>query len=239
MRKLIMTAALVLLAQNGFAAGPWGYVGDAGPSTWGKNYPACNDRQQSPINIFRPVSDAKNKIAFHYQSAEFKLNLDPHNLYALPVEPDANFVEYNGKQYQLQSFHFHVPAEHQVRGKTFPMELHMVHEDSQGDTLVVGVLLQVGDANENIDDIYVSPLKLKKTQMTTNLSKILPASKEFFEYPGSLTTPPCTEGLTWIVMEKPMQVSQKQIDYFKNHVISNNSRPLQALNGRVVEESKD
>jgi carbonic anhydrase len=239
MHKLIMTAVLILLAQNGFAEGLWGYVGDAGPSTWGKKFPECNGRSQSPINIIRPISDAKNKIGFNYQSAQFNLTLDPHNLYFNANEPDANFVLYTGKQYQLQSFHFHVPGEHQVKGKTYPMEMHLIHQDSSGETLVVGVFFQVGKNNDALDDLFISPLKHRKSVTESDLIKLIPAAKEYYQYSGSLTVPPCTEGLTWIVMETPMQVSQKQIDYFKNHVITNNSRPLQSLNGRVIVESKN
>lgn len=239
MRKIAISVLFLLLAQVTFASSNWGYVREAGPANWGKTYPLCLMHQQSPINITDTSINANNKLEFHYKPSDFKFVLNPHNLYVIAPESNKDYVEFNGTQYKLLSFHFHVPSEHTIKGKAYPMEMHIVHKSSKGRILEVSVFLQTSaDKNMNIREIYVQPIKNGKMTTQTNLAKLIPAGSKYFTYSGSITTPPCTEGVTWIVMENPIPITEKQIQFFKDNVIPANNRPVQPLNGREVMESQ-
>jgi len=237
----IILLGVVGVFQNGFAA-DWGYTGNMGPHDWGSaGYSVCSTGQkQSPINITHPVLSSKNTIAFYYQLSEFNLDLNPHNLYGYSQDKNANYLEFNGKRYQLQSLHFHTPAEHEVNGKHYAMELHLVHQNNEGETLAVGIFIKKGLVNATLQKIFVTPLLDKKRNelgsIKINPAKLLPPRGKYFVYSGSLTTPPCQEDVTWVLLKNPVAVSAEQIQFFKKHVIRDNSRPLQAINKRIVSE---
>jgi carbonic anhydrase len=208
---------------------------------WDKEgFPDCGGKQQSPINIIKnnAVKDATlTALTFSYAASTSINELD--NGHTLQVaNSDANSISVNGNSYQLLQLHFHAGSEHQIDGKQFPMEIHFVHKNSSTNKItVVGVMVSEGAANAQVAKIFDNWPSVAdstfKTNKTVSLDSLLPAGKEYYTYPGSLTTPPCTEGLQWVILKQSITMSHSQIEYFKKHY-NGNFRPVQALNGRVV-----
>lgn len=240
MRKILLHFMVLLSAmfvvQNALASTTdWGYTKSTGPSQWGIiGYPLCEDgKQQSPINITNAVSSVNNALAFHYESANFTRKRDAHNLYAYALD-QRDYLEFNGQQYKLQSLHFHTPAEHEIMEKQYPFEGHFIHQSSSGKILVVGVFFKVGKENKTLEKILGTP---KKEIINVDIAQLLTGPKAYYVYSGSLTTPPCTEGLTWVVLANPIELSEQQLQFFREVIMQNNSRPPQPLNNRVVTEN--
>ncbi len=139
-------------------------------------------------------------------------------------------------EFELAQFHFHVPSEHNVDGKSFPMEMHLVHVSEQGEIAVVGVLIEEGSHNPAFEPVVEHiPLESGDEEhlehVQVQIDDLLPADSSTFRYPGSLTTPPCSEGVRWFVLVQHLELSSQQIQSFAR-VISGNNRPLQPHNGR-------
>jgi len=140
--------------------------------------------------------------------------------------------------YKLVQFHFHTPSEEKVNGKAYPMEAHLVHQGADGKMAVVAVFLKEGKANPAFDAVFRGMPKAEGTGHTIddiNAADLLPAERGYFRYVGSLTTPPCSEGVRWQVMKEPVEVSKEQVSAFRK-LYHMNARPVQALNGRKVEQ---
>jgi len=205
-----------------------------------EGFPDCGGMQQSPINIINShaVKDATlTALTFSYATSTSLNELDNGHTLQL-ANSDANSVTVNGNSYKLLQLHFHAGSEHQIDGKQFPMEIHFVHKNfSTNKITVVGVMVTEGSANPEIAKIFDNwPAVADSTfkiNRTVSLDSLLPASKEYYTYPGSLTTPPCTEGLQWFVLKHSITMSHSQIQYFKKHY-NEDFRPVQALNGRIV-----
>ena len=163
---------------------------------------------------------------------------------------DGSSLRLNEKTYTLQQFHLHDPSERHIDGKTYPMEMHLVHQDDRGHILVVGVLLEFGKENQILSRVgdWVEqhtgtrlPRKMETvtTDLTFNLMDLLPANTHHFSYHGSLTTPPCSEGVQWVVLKTPIEISTVQAERFIT-TIGANARPLQPLREReILEELRD
>jgi carbonic anhydrase len=236
MLRLMIFLSLFLAVSNVFAdEDNWGYKASDGPAAWGKiGYAVCaTGREQSPVNITHFDNDAKNKLVFHNQAAEFTRDRkhDAHNLYAYELDKSKNILNYNGTDYVLQSLHFHTPAEHRINGKLYPFEGHFIYQSNSGKFLVVGVFYKLGHENAALETVLGSP---HQKRITFDINQFYPASKAFYTYEGSLTTPPCAEGLTWIVMKQPMAISAAQLHFFKRYIMADNSRPPQPLDNRVI-----
>ena len=152
-----------------------------------------------------------------------------------------SYIELDGEHYDLLQFHFHGPSEHTVNGKPTPMEVHLVHKNTQGGFAVVGVMMTAGKEHAAIKKVWSSMpdkvgSKVNNEKVFVNGTELLPDSRSYYHYSGSLTTPPCSEGVRWYVMQAPIEVSKDQIAKFKS-VIEFNARPVQGLNGRKVQES--
>ena len=150
----------------------------------------------------------------------------------------ANTLTLGSVQYQLVQYHFHGPSEHTVDGKHFPMEMHMVHKAADGRLAVVGVLIAEGVHNKAFEPLWAN-LPAQKGARThfpaikVNVDALLPGTRTSYRYAGSLTTPPCTEGVSWIVLTNPIQLSAGQIGAF-TRLVKHNNRPVQMLNGRTI-----
>jgi len=214
-----------------------------GPSHWGMlspQYMICETgRKQSPINItMAHHGNHQEKLVFHYQTSTLHEMIIGHTI-QVSHTPGSN-VDLNNRTYKLRQFHFHEPSEHHIDGKAFPMEMHLVHQDERGHILVIAVMMEIG-VEEPVFEMLWQRLPEQIGQETSvplkniSLADILPTDKHHFSYSGSLTTPPCTEGVLWIVMEKPLPISQKDVEHFVR-VIGHNARPIQALQGRNIEE---
>jgi carbonic anhydrase len=248
MRKLWITAAAaLLLAGNAYAemeghgdAPHWGYTGEGAPAHWGEldaKYEMCaKGMHQSPINITgAPHMDAP-AITMQYQATPLKV---VNNGHAIQVNYGAgSTLTVDGKTYHLAQFHFHSPSEHTQDGKPYAMEAHLVHKADDGSLAVVGVFLKEGKENPFLARIWSHLPTEVNHEMTVagtevNVADLLPAKKAFFNYSGSLTTPPCSEGVTWLVMDRSVEVSKAQADKFRG-LIHENARPVQPLNDRKV-----
>lgn len=212
------------------------------PETWGGVSGDCDGVIQSPIDIvtFATLKTGLPALQFSYQSFPLSILDNGHTIQVNTNKNDVNnYVSFNGKLYKLKQFHFHAESEHTINGAHAPMEMHLVHATDNGEILVVGLMVKEGEANMLIDKVWgnLPSAKEKEEQKNTaiNVMEVIPAGTGYYNYIGSLTTPPCTMGLQWIVMKEPLQLSTAQIASFRR-LYSHNYRPVQKLNNRVVYE---
>ena len=224
----------------------WTYEGETGPEHWGDlnpDFAACtNGKEQSPINIetSRVIEDEKiADLVINYKPTEFSLSNNGHTIQGNALTKDNSFIVDN-KEYKLAQFHFHTPSEHQFNGKNFDMELHFVNQNANNQLAVLGLMIKEGASNPYLEKAWnVIPTEetteaVKLTE-PIDLMSLLPKDKDSFQYNGSLTTPPCSEAVKWIVLEEPIEMSKEQIDKFRN-IFPDNHRPVQSLNEREVKE---
>lgn len=229
----------------------WGYEGDVDPSHWGSLdpvYSKCGDgKHQSPINIIRDNLGEGVKFNLNYKPIpSFHIAHNEHmeeiidNGHTIQVTvKEGSEITIEGKTYELKQFHFHTPSEHTIDGNYYPMEMHMVHQGSDKSLAVVSVLFTEGEVpNENIDKIiaHIPNSKgdgrhVENTDLDINAA--LPSDIYAYHYIGSLTTPPCSENVQWLVLRDNIALTPDQIDAFSSKIAKNN-RPIQALNDRTV-----
>jgi carbonic anhydrase len=225
---------------------PWSYAGAAHWGDLDPAYAACNTgHEQSPIDIRNPEKADLPPIRFEYKSSPLKYLIN--NGYTIRVNyhdaPESGrFLIASGKRYQLTQFHFHRPSEEYIQGKPYDMVVHLMHESSDGKVAGVAVLLRAGSPNATIQQIWnhmptTQGQEHEVTGVTIDPAGLLPNSLAYYMYMGSLTAPPCSEGVTWFVMKTPLEISPAQIDAFAR-LYPHDVRPLQPLNGRVVKESR-
>ena len=221
----------------------WAYMGDAGPEAWAKLVPeakACREgKVQSPINLLGSFPKGAPILEYDYQPASLSIINNGHTVQVNVSEGGGVRVE--GVQYSLLQFHFHTPSEEQINGRAFDMVLHFVHKSSGGKLLVIALPLQVGGESRSLKPIFDNlpaqesealPLKAVKLDVGT----LLPARPKYVAYAGSLTTPPCSEGVQWFVLREPMRISDKQFKKFIA-IYNFNARPVQPVNGRKILEN--
>lgn len=218
----------------------WGYEEANGPDVWGQlnpDYALCAEGTlQSPIDLVAPTASELPDIMFNYQPSGMSVHHNGHTIEVAPAEE--NWIEVDGERYELLQFHFHAPSEHTVAGKSFDMEMHLVHRNEAGTLAVVGVLIAQGDGNAAFDPLWA---QLPDTPGVTNslenstvdAGDLLPGNRQTYRYDGSLTTPPCSEGVKWNVLTTPIALSETQIAAFKA-VVHDNNRPVQPLNEREL-----
>ncbi|PEO55827.1 carbonic anhydrase [Bacillus toyonensis] len=221
----------------------WSYEGATGPEHWGElkpEYKMClNGQEQSPIDIkteqIKSTVD-NNPLQINYQPISFSIKNNGHSIEGKANSSD-DYLTLGGNRYTLKQFHFHTPSEHQFEGKHADMELHLVHQNDQGQLAVVGIMIKEGQKNEGFAAMWQN-LPYRKNikadvQHTIDIKQILPSDYSSFRYMGSLTTPPCTENVQWIVMKQTIEMSKKQIKVF-HKLFPKNNRPVQPINGRAV-----
>jgi len=224
----------------------WSYSGLTGPGKWAsleKEYSACGlGKTQSPIDI----RDAAVKhadlpaIGFDYKPSPLKLVDNGHTV-QISYAPGSS-ITVDGKRYELVQFHFHKPSEEKVNGRTHAMVAHLVHKDADGKLAVVAVLLGTGQENPLIKTLWANIPKEKEKEVdaasvTINVSDLLPKDRGYYTFAGSLTTPPCSEGVTWFVLKHPTSVSGDEVARF-GKLYRMNARPTQPLNGREIRGSQ-
>jgi len=140
----------------------------------------------------------------------------------------------------LRQYHFHAPSENRINGKAFPLEAHFVHASASGEVAVIAVMFELGDENKALEHLLsILPTHINKVVSLgekTDLSALFPADRHYYRYSGSLTTPPCTEGLRWLVMKETVTLSANQLAKIKNALANANNRPIQPINGRLIVE---
>ena len=217
----------------------WGYDGDKGPAHWGGLDPAYSlastGKEQSPIDIADADSKKLPTLKFTYHPAKIDLLYNGHTIEE--IEEKGSFLSAGDRRYELQQFHFHAPSEHTIDGKHTEMELHLVHKNESGKVAVVAVMIREGAANPAFDPVWSAfPEKIGEEVVKSvqiNAADLLPKTHAYYQYQGSFTTPPCTEGVAWYVLKTPVELSVEQIARFKT-IIQNNNRPVQPLNGRKI-----
>lgn len=231
-------------AQPAVALPPprWDYSGDGGPERWStlkpENAVCASGLRQSPIDIRDGIKVQLDPVQFDYQPSGFRV-VDTG--YTVQVNVAAgNTIQIMGRRYELVGFNFRRPSEERVNGRGFDMGVHMVHKDMDGRLAVVAVMLTRGAAQPVIQSVWNNlPLERNREVEAASLidpTKLLPDDPRYITYMGSLTTPPCTEGVLWIVMKTPVQVSAEQIAIF-SRLYPMNARPVQPDNGRLIKES--
>lgn len=222
----------------------WGYAGANGPERWGSlstDYGVCGSgSQQSPINLV--TADAIHATIGHIRMAYRPVPLRiVNNGHTIQVNyPPGSTLTLRGPTFNLVQFHFHAPSEHTRDGVHYDMELHLVHTDAARNIAVLGVLLTQGAANPALDPIWSNMPAQAGSEKTVagsmvDASRLVPASDAYFAYVGSLTTPPCTEGVKWVVLTQTASVSREQVQKFKS-IIGMNARPVQPLDQRFLLE---
>jgi carbonic anhydrase len=224
-------------------AAHWGYEGRGGPQAWARLNPefsqCASGKRQSPIDIRDGIALELEPVSFDYKPSNFGV-IDNGHTVQVNVAP-GNAIEVMGRRYELQQFHFHRPSEERINGRQFEMNAHLVHKDANGRLAVVAVLLERGAAQPLLQTVW-NNLPLEKHEEAAaraqiDLNQLLPTDRRYYTYMGSLTTPPCSENVLWMVLKQPVQISPEQLRLF-SHLFPLNARPVQPLNGRVVRDAQ-
>lgn len=242
---VVVAASVISTASFGHehAAHPhWSYDGAEGPDHWSEmeaNFSTCSTgKNQSPVNLTGFIKADLTPIKFDYKPDGDSVVNNGHTV-------QVNFAQgstmtLNNHVYDLKQFHVHSPSENQINGKTFPMEAHFVHADVNGNLAVIAVMFEEGSANAELEKAWKSmPREAgEKIELKQNIlgTSIMPDDKSYYRLNGSLTTPPCTEGVTWLVMKKPITASKEQIGNFTHVMHHHNNRPVQPINARAILE---
>lgn len=221
-------------SKDGKQAVHWGYEGAMGPDRWGDEFPTCaKGKSQSPLNIKGPFEKALFPIAPDYKSGPLKIVNNGHTI-QVNVPPGSK-LRIDSKPFELVQFHFHRPSEELIDGKPAAMVIHFVHKNSEGRIAVLGVLLREGNENPGIKLLWQhAPLKEGEAEpegVNFNPGNLLPREYEFWSYEGSLTTPPCTEGVRFFILKSPVNIAREQVEQFP---FKKNARPVQPQNGRAI-----
>jgi carbonic anhydrase len=222
--------------------GVWSYAGAAGPQAWGRlkpEYSLCaKGQRQSPIDIRDGIALDLEPLQVDYKPSSFGV-IDNGHTVQVNLAP-GNAIELNGRRYALQQFHFHRPSELRINGRQFEMDVQLVHRDAEGRVAVLSVLLERGTALPALQTVW-NHLPLEKNEenavrVHVDPAQLLPSDGRYYTFMGSLTTPPCSEGVLWLVMQQPLQVSAQQIDIFAR-LYPMNARPIQSAAGRMIKQS--
>ena len=248
--SLCAAAAISIALSAGAAGVHWGYGADDGPAAWSKlsaEYALCGAGEaQSPIDLrVAEASGPADAISFEYQPSSLKIARNAYvaealnNGHTIQIDVDEDSELAIGKQrYRLLQYHFHAPSEHAVEGKRFPMEMHLVHRSGTGDIAVVGIFIEPGRANPAFERIWSHlpeehGMRVHHENVEVDVTDVIPKHHHWYRYAGSLTTPPCSEGVSWFVIADPIELSQEQIAAFTS-LYSGNARPLQARHQRGI-----
>lgn len=224
----------------------WGYSGDGAPKYWGElasEFKLCKEgKNQSPIDLRDKTAVGTvglPSLDIYYQDVPLKVINNGHTIQV--NYPLGSYIKLGGKRYELLQFHFHTPSEHQKEGFNYPMEVHMVHKDGDGNLVVLGVIFREGEENEALNQLLPFLPKETGKEMVhrdagLNPAYFLPGNQEFYKYSGSLTTPPCSEGVYWMVFKHPVDASLEQLQRM-NEYMGENARPVQSNNARTTLKS--
>jgi len=241
---LVFANLLALHAQEAKPPVHWSYSGAEGPKNWGSikpEYQTCKiGHEQSPIDIRDAKKQVLPPIQFDYRPATLKIINNGHSIQV--NYPPGSFITVGDKKYELKQFHFHHPSEEHVNGKPYDMVAHLVHADPDGKLAVVAVLLHKGSANALIAKIWKNLPTTEGPEaevpgVEIDPSALLPSNKGYYTFPGSLTTPPCSEAVTWFVLKTPNELSAGEVAAFAK-IYAHNARPIQPRNGRTIAESQ-
>ncbi|MCK5725639.1 MAG: carbonic anhydrase family protein [Thiotrichaceae bacterium] len=248
MKKGLLLSLCSILAMNVALADTsgkeWSYSGANGPEHWGKlaaEFSQCGaGKNQSPVNIDPPkVMDANQEdIALNYTMLMGDVIKNTGHTIQVDMRSGGSMMV-DGKSFKLKQFHFHTPSENTVFKRHFPMEAHFVHQNEAGELAVMAMMFKPGKADKTVAKLWES-LPMKKgdsAKLSSNALKAIESESKlskYYRFNGSLTTPPCTEGVRWIMLETPMTVSEEQIKALQGALKHPNNRPVQDLNARII-----
>ena len=242
MKKALIFACAIAISTSSFSSEEethWGYSGKTGPENWAllsKDNFACSGKNQSPINLSGFIEAELSPISFNYQQGGYEIINNGHTV-VLKFKPGST-IKNKGNTYNLLQLHFHAPSENHINGKSYPLEAHLVHSDSNGNLSVISVMFEQGKENAGLASAWESMPKNTGDKYTLDHTvsalDILPVNRDYYRFNGSLTTPPCSEGVRWFVMKHSVTASKAQIAEFKKALKETNNRPLQALNSRLI-----
>ncbi|WP_417482065.1 carbonic anhydrase [Maricaulis sp.] len=240
MQRIWIPLALAACAAMPAQAQHWGYEGHEGPAHWQEMNPdwavCAVGQQQSPIDLTDAVNAGLSEPAIDWAEETAGVVVDNGHTVQVNVE-NAGGITLDGTTYRLLQFHFHAASEHTINGRHAPMEVHFVHQSDAGDLAVIGVMVERGDALATLGSVWAAmPADSHASPgiaARIHLNDFLPADREAFRYQGSLTTPPCSEIVSWTVFTAPVSASPEQIDTFESRH-PDSFRPVQPLNRRFV-----
>jgi carbonic anhydrase len=244
MKKLSVVFAFILGTSLSYAQEPqhpqhWSYEGATGPAHWGDlnpDYSVCKTGQeQSPIDIVNAIAEKLPPIEFHYLQSPLRL-IDNGHTVQVNYEP-GSYITVSGKRYELLQFHFHHPSEEAIHGRHHDLVIHLVHKDAEGQLAVVAVLFTEGASDAGIKAVVEHLPTVKEQEITTDATvaatSLLPQTRNYYTFRGSLTTPPCSEGVTWFVLQRPSTLSHSELAALVK-LYPHNVRPVQPVNARTV-----
>lgn len=241
MKKAALTIGVMFACANAWAVTPgthWDYSGEAGPQNWAKLTPefhSCAGQNQSPVNLDGFIEAELEPLKVSYKAGATEVMNNGHTV-QVAYDPGSTLT-LDGKTFQLIQFHFHMPSENQIKGLSYPLEGHLVHSDEQGNLAVLAVMFREGERNATLASLWDTPPADGQKQAVSpllNIRDMLPADLDYYRFNGSLTTPPCSEGVRWLVLKQPIVASHTQIEALTKSVGHANNRPLQPLNARAI-----
>ncbi len=226
-------------SDDGGESHGWSYEGSHGPERWASlsdEYATCGSgTEQSPIDL-GAGAPADGAVAIHWEAGALEAENNGHTLH-VGVE-EGSWVEIDGERFELLQFHFHAPSEHTLNGAPLAMETHFVHQSAAGELAVIGVMHAVGEENAALEPVLAAldlDVGESRSLAPLDLTAMLPAERAMYRYAGSLTTPPCSEGVRWHVLQATTSVSEAQVERYQA-VYGMSARPVQPLGEREVLE---
>ncbi len=232
---LLLATGVALTAQTVH----WTYSGEGGPERWHQLAPefrACEGKNQSPIDLAGFIEADLEPIKFSYQAGGHVIVNNGHGI-QVNYAPGSSLTV-DDIQFRLDQFHFHAPSENRIKGQSYAMEAHLVHVDKAGNLAVVALMFEEGRENSVLAALW-SMLpddagKQHRLPVPFDVARLLPSSRDYYRFNGSLTTPPCTEGVRWLVLKTPVSLSKEQVAAFSKVLEHPNNRPVQPVNARPV-----
>jgi carbonic anhydrase len=233
-KKMLMLAMALTISSAAVAEDHWSYEGDHGPTHWGGM--CSSGKNQSPVDLRDALTAKLAPLSFKYESLAQDVFNNGHTV-QVTYAPGSTLT-LDSHAYQLKQFHFHAPSENLLDGKHFPLEAHFVHADADGNLAVVAVFFENGAANAALDKLGKDlPLRAgDKHDLAVKIAaaELMPKARDYYRFSGSLTTPPCSEGVNWLVLKHPVTASEKQIEQLHAAMGHDNARPVQPLNARII-----
>ncbi len=243
-KNIAITLILVAfyLTSTAFAGNKahWCYSGNEGPEHWGNLDPAftsCSEgKNQSPIDLTGMIEGELAPITVSYQAGGNEILNNGHTI-QVNYAPGST-IKVNEQQFELKQFHFHSPSENKIEGESFPMEAHFVHADKDGNLAVIALMFKAGNKNTELGKAWsqMPGHSGNKNALikSVDANALLPQNRDYYRFNGSLTTPPCSEGVLWLVIKESASASKEQIQKFSHTMHHPNNRPVQPVNARMI-----
>ncbi|MEW5288629.1 carbonic anhydrase family protein [Erwinia papayae] len=239
-KSSLLLLSIAAFTSSAFASSHWSYEGQQSPEHWGKlseEFRICHEGQyQSPIDITHVIHGNLPDLEIQFHTDTETIVNNGHTI-MVTVRDNDNFL-LDDKKFILKQFHFHTPSENHIKGKAFPLEAHFVHANDSNELAVLAVMFEEGEENQALNPLIAAfPTRedhVEVLKQEIDLTKLLPSDQGYYRFSGSLTTPPCTEGIRWLLMKQPVTLSRAQLEKFQAALKHANNRPVQALHGRMI-----